>query len=96
MGGENGIKIMHYVYLIYSKKLNKFYTGSTDDLKKRMNEHNSGKTQFTLRGIPWKLVYYEAFIEKVDAMREEKFLKSGKGRERRGFLLETFIGKMEK
>jgi putative endonuclease len=84
---------MYYVYILYSRKLNKFYTGCTKDIKQRIQQHNSGIVPFTSKGIPWTLIYYEAFLEKQDATREEKFLKSGKGRERRNYLLETFLGK---
>ena len=73
---------MYYVYIIYSKKLDKKYTGSTSDLRKRVKKHNSKGSKFTAKGCPWKLIYYEAFLNKEDALREERFLKSGQGRER--------------
>ncbi len=78
---------MYYVYILYSETLDKKYIGSTDDLKKRLKEHNSGCSKFTKSGIPWMLLYYEAFISKYDALIEEKFLKSGKGRDRLKYLL---------
>jgi len=78
---------MHYVYILYSEKLEKLYVGSTGNLKKRINAHNQGAASFTSRGIPWKLLYYQAFINKTDASREELFLKTGKGRERIKYLL---------
>jgi len=78
---------MYYVYIIYSTKLKEKYTGSTSDLKERIKRHNSGRSKFTARGIPWKLIYYETFLFKTDALREEKFLKSGKGKERIKYLL---------
>ncbi|MBN2016331.1 GIY-YIG nuclease family protein [Candidatus Dojkabacteria bacterium] len=86
---------MHFVYILYSKKLNKFYTGYTQDLKERNKQHSSKEVPFTLRGCPWILVYYEAFLERSDALREEKFLKTGKGRERRGYLLKSLIAKIK-
>lgn len=76
------INIMYYVYIIYSQKLNKKYIGFTSDLKKRIINHNSGYSEFTSKGIPWELIYYESFLFEEDAIREEKFLKTGKGRER--------------
>ena len=79
---------MYYVYIIFSEKLKKKYIGSTSNLKARFKEHNSGESIYTAKGIPWKLIYYEAFSSKKDAIREEKFLKSGKGRERIKYLLE--------
>lgn len=77
---------MYYVYILKSKKTGRLYRGSTKDIKQRFSEHNSGKTASTKSGIPWKLIYYEAFEHKKDALREEKFLKSGKGFERIKFL----------
>ncbi|MFA4890549.1 MAG: GIY-YIG nuclease family protein [Candidatus Paceibacterota bacterium] len=87
---------MFYVYIIHSKKLDKFYIGSTDNLQKRITAHNKKETPFTAKGIPWKLIYYEAFIEKGDALREERFFKTGKGRERRKYLLADFLDKFKK
>ncbi len=84
---------MYYVYIIYSFKINKFYIGYTEDLQARIKRHNLGKSNFTSKGIPWTLVHYQAFLEKEDAQNEEKFLKTGKGRERRKKLLEIFIEK---
>ena len=66
---------MYYVYLIKSKKLNKIYTGYTEDLRERFNAHNSGKSNFTSKGVPWKLVYYEAYASKKDAQHRERSLK---------------------
>ena len=63
--------------------------GSTSNLKERVERHNSGKSNFTSKGIPWKLIYYEAFISKENALKEEKFLKSGKGRERLKYILQN-------
>jgi putative endonuclease len=77
---------MYYVYILFSTKLNKKYIGSTSDLKERIKRHNLGRSNFTSKGAPWKLLYYEAFVSKEDAIREEKFLKTGKGRERLKYL----------
>ncbi len=81
---------MYYTYILYSKKLTKYYVGHTENLKERFKQHNNKMVPFTSRGVPWKLVYYEAFIEKDDAIKEERFLKTGKGRERRKYLLSNF------
>lgn len=78
---------MHYVYILQSEKNGKLYKGSTVDLKKRLRDHNSGQSSYTRSNGPWKLVYYEAFVKKEDARREELFLKSGKGRDRIKHLL---------
>ncbi|MDD3284345.1 MAG: GIY-YIG nuclease family protein [Patescibacteria group bacterium] len=78
---------MFYVYIIYSNKLRKHYIGYSSNLNGRLKKHNSGLSKFTSKGIPWKLIYYEVFLSSVDARSEEKFLKSGKGRDRLKFLL---------
>jgi putative endonuclease len=85
---------MYYVYILWSDTLNKKYVGITNDLKRRHKEHNSGKSNYTNRGKPWKLVYYAAFISKPDAENEELFLKSGKGRERIKLLLTDTFGRV--
>lgn len=84
---------MYYVYIIYSKKNEKLYRGSTQDLRERLRMHNRGDVQSTKVGVPWELIYYEAFASKSDARREELFLKSGKGRERIKYLLRGTLGK---
>lgn len=56
------------------------YIGSTSDLRRRVREHNSGKSRSTKRYMPWELVYYEAYLSEVDAREREKKLKHhGKG-----------------
>ena len=57
------------------------YYGYTCGLKKRVKEHNDRESTYTKGKTPWKLIYYETYINKLDAMKREKFLKSGRGRE---------------
>jgi len=62
------------------RKVNQIYTGSTNNLKIRIDQHNKGKVQSTRPYLPWRLVYYEAFLSEKDArIREQKFKKHGKG-----------------
>ena len=68
---------MYYVYILLSEKDDKFYTGSTNDLKRRINEHSSGRVDSTKDRLPMKLIYYEACIDEIDARAREKYLKSG-------------------
>ena len=77
---------MFYIYILQSRENKKLYRGLTADLKKRLREHNEGKARSTKNYLPWDLIYYEAFVSKKDARREELFLKSGKGRERLKYL----------
>ena len=78
---------MYYVYILQSTLNHKLYKGITEDLRKRLLEHNEGKVKSTKSGKPWELIYYEALANKTNARREELFLKSGKGRERIQYLL---------
>lgn len=67
---------MFYVYVIRSTKFKRrIYIGSTNGLKRRIKEHNSGRTRSTRYGLPWKLVYYEAFLDKHDCSKREFSLK---------------------
>ena len=67
--------IMFYVYLLKSQKFEELYIGSTNDLRKRLTEHNRGKVFSTKRKMPYKLLYYEAYSEESDARRRESMLK---------------------
>ena len=71
---------MYYVYLLYSEKDSKFYTGSTNDLKRRLHEHVSGNVKSTRNRRPLKLLYYEGCLNEKDAQQREKYLKSGMGK----------------
>ena len=72
--------IMMYTYILQSKKSNKWYTGVTNDLRKRFRLHNENKVVSTKNKGPFVLIYYEACISKEDAFTREKYLKSGMGK----------------
>lgn len=72
--------IMWYTYLIKSKKDNHWYTGITEDLRKRLSKHNNGEVPATKGRGPLELIYYEACISQDDAVAREKYLKSGMGK----------------
>ncbi|MEK7575934.1 MAG: GIY-YIG nuclease family protein, partial [Patescibacteria group bacterium] len=72
--------LMFYVYVIKSRKSERLYTGSTNDLRKRFNQHNENKSTWTKKKGPWKLIYYEACLNEEDARSREKYLKSGMGK----------------
>jgi len=69
---------MYYVYVIKSKKDNKLYIGLTQDLKKRLLQHNQGLNKSTKFRVPFVLVYYEAYASVKDAQVREKKLKQFK------------------
>jgi len=66
---------MYYLYLLYSPKIKRYYVGTTPDLEKRFYSHNQGRNQSTKSGIQWRLIYYEAYPTKDDAMSREYKLK---------------------
>jgi len=79
---------MFTVYILYSEILKKFYIGQTENLEKRLQEHNQGKSSFTAKGRPWKLVYLIVVDSRVSAMKLEKQIKK-RGAKR--FLLDNNI-----
>jgi len=68
---------MFYVYVVRSDK--GLYIGFTKDLKKRLSEHNAGKGLYTRRSRDWKVIYYEAHTNEIDARRREHYFKSSYG-----------------
>jgi len=71
---------MFYVYVLRSKKNGKWYTGTTDNLRKCLGEHNNGLVFSTKGHGPFESIYYEACKDKSDAYTREKYLKSGMGK----------------
>ena len=67
---------MYYVYVLKSQKHGHLYFGSSSNLTQRFKEHNSGKNQSTKSGVPWILIYYEAYLSEDDAKAREKQLKN--------------------
>ena len=70
---------MQYVYVLQNQS-GQFYTGCTSDLKKRLVQHNTGKSEFTKYRGPYELIYYEACLNVKDAYAREKYLKTGMGK----------------
>lgn len=71
---------MYTVYILYSQRVDRYYVGYTNDLERRLSEHNRPKGKFTDRGIPWELCYSEVFLEKSAAYSREQFIKAQKSR----------------
>jgi len=70
----------YYIYVLQSKKDNKFYTGYTANLLVRIQLHNSGKVSSTKQRIPLELIYWEGCLNKKDALHREIYLKSSWGK----------------
>ena len=82
---------MFYVYCIKSKKTEQLYFGFTNNLKRRLEEHNSGLNFSTKPYIPWELIYYEACLNKNDAIRRESYMKTTQGRRMFGRRLKEYF-----
>ncbi|TSC87185.1 MAG: putative endonuclease [Parcubacteria group bacterium Gr01-1014_8] len=66
---------MHYVYTLLSTKDKNLYVGCTNNLRRRLAEHDEGESFATAPRRPFKLAYYEAYVAEDDALRREKMLK---------------------
>jgi putative endonuclease len=72
--------MLFYVYIIYSRKLDKYYVGHTEDIAKRLEQHNSGISTFTAKSSDWEIVYQEVFETREGARLREKAIKAKKSR----------------
>ena len=72
---------MYFVYILKSLTNDRLNTGSTNNLERRLYEHNLGKSKYTRLTKPFKLVYKEEYKTRVEAYKRELFFKTGKGRE---------------
>lgn len=72
--------MMYYTYVLRTKNTKRYYTGYTDDLRKRLKEHTKGLSTYTKSRGPYDLVYYEACTDAGDAQARELYLKTGKGK----------------
>jgi putative endonuclease len=72
--------MFYYTYILKSKKDNKLYTGFTNDLRKRLLQHNKGQSAYTKGRGPFEVIYYEACLLEEKARSRELYLKSGMGK----------------
>ena len=75
------LAVMYFAYVLLSLKGKKRYYGLTNDLDRRVSEHNNGKVNSTKLRRPLKLVYFEQFETRLQARKREVYFKSGYGRE---------------
>ena len=80
---------MYYVYVLYSLEFDRTYTGITNNIERRLKEHNKKRNRSTKAYTPWVIIHKEEFLSRVEARTREKYLKSGNGRE----YLKTLISK---
>jgi putative endonuclease len=86
---------MFYIYILFSEKDKQLYIGYTPDLKARIEKHIKGFVIATKFRRPVKLIYYETYLERVDAKRREIFLKGGKGHNELKIQLKEVLTKLK-
>jgi len=84
----------YFVYILFSERDKNLYTGYSEDLKSRVKRHQSGFARATKYRLPIKLIYYECYLDKLDAKRREKFLKGGKGKNELKIQLQNIFRKL--
>ena len=69
-----------FIYILYSKKANKYYVGETENVNARLQSHLAGISKYTSIANDWAVVHTESFDHRVDAIRREKEIKRMKSR----------------
>lgn len=87
---------MHYTYVLLSDYNSRFYTGYSGNLRHRLQEHHRSRVRWTASRQPVRLVYYEACLSQEDALRRERFLKSGKGKRYLRSRLAAFLSSLSR
>ncbi len=80
--GSGTHNLIMVVYVLYSKKFNRYYIGHTNNIERRIAEHNEGISRSTAPYRPWELLATEKTSSRSEAMRIEKYLKSLKNKTR--------------
>ena len=84
--------MFYNVYILQSQKDKSLYIGYTSDLKKRFKKHNAGENLATKPFRPYNLIFYEAFLNRIDAKNREEYLKGGYGRKTIKSMLKRYLG----
>ena len=71
-----------FVYILYSKNYSRSYVGQTNDVVARLNRHNMGWVKSTRPYRPWAMIHFEAYDTRSEAMKRERWYKTGKGHTR--------------
>ena len=82
---------MYYVYAISSLERNYIYVGLTDNIERRLSEHNSGKNKTTKPYSPFVVIYFEECGSRVEARIREKYFKSGIGKEKLRIIRDNYL-----
>lgn len=88
--------MFYYIYVLQSKIDNSLYVGYTTDLKQRLEKHNRGLNFSTKNKVPWSVIHYEAYKNRLDATRRERYLKTSQGSRLLKRMLKEFFFNMKK
>jgi putative endonuclease len=83
------MKQLFFVYIIQSKKDGSYYTGQCDDLDCRLSKHNDAWGTYSSTKMPWKLVYFETYASRSEALIREKQIKAKKSRKYLQYLIDS-------
>ena len=86
---------MYYIYILFSFKDRQLYTGYTDNLQKRVIKHQKNLVRATRNRQPLKLIYYECYLDRIDAKRREVYFKGGKGKGELKIQLNSILKKLD-
>lgn len=81
-GSENSTEVPSFYYVYVLQSINRpaqLYVGYSSDLRKRIKEHNAGRTFSTKSYMPWQLIHFKGYKNKIDAQRRERYLKMSQG-----------------
>ena len=84
----------YYVYVLFSEKDRKLYIGFSSDVFKRLKEHEDGENISTANRRPLRLIYYEAHLNKADALRRESYFKSTSGKRTLQIILKDVLSEL--
>ena len=84
----------YFVYILFSLKDKKLYTGFSMNLQQRIIYHNKGLNPSTAKRRPLKIIFYEAYLNKLDALRREQYLKTTDGKRGLKIILKETLKKL--
>ncbi|MFC1598392.1 GIY-YIG nuclease family protein [Patescibacteria group bacterium] len=91
----NLFNMFYYVYVLISLRDRNFYIGFTTDLNERITRHHNGDVSSTKNRRPVELIFYEAYLEKLDALRRERYFKTTKGKATIRVMLNKYLEKID-
>ena len=83
----------YVVYILYSKKSNRNYTGCTNNLIQRFYSHNVFGKDGTRLYRPWIVVHAEFYVTKEEALKKEKYYKSGRGSSKKNEIIKDYMAR---